>query len=322
MAISQFPPLPNLFQRSQLFTTSGTFVHPDGYGSSKTVLVIACGGGGGGGSGGVYGNTGVAGIAICGGAGGGSGFVQMGYLTIAANQTVTIGAGGTGGAVRATTTAGSGNTGNAGGDTSFGSLTARGGRGGSGGTAASTGRCTGGAGGSAGGCNFLAGAADDKAQTAATNVFDGRAGGEYGTSKVFGGVTTVMFASGQNQSGFVINSSISNALVAGNNTIASMVGTYISGGGGVGGSGYNSTTAYNPDGNPAGSGFYGSGGAGGAGDFNTGTTPATGTAGANATGYGAGGGGGGIAGSIGTPSSNSTSGAGGNGTDGYVLVFY
>ena len=81
--------------QQQTFTSSGTFTLPSGYGSGRPLIVDIeiCGGGGGGGSGAGGANTNA-----WGGAGGGSG-VTLVYkaISLTANATVTIGAGGTGG---------------------------------------------------------------------------------------------------------------------------------------------------------------------------------------------------------------------------------
>ena len=102
----------------QLFTTSGTWTKPTGFASTAQVLIEVWGaGGGGGGSGSSAGDGG-------GGAGGGSyNSTTVDLSTLAATETVTIGAGATGG----TTTA----DGGVGGSTTFGAhLTGFGGGGG------------------------------------------------------------------------------------------------------------------------------------------------------------------------------------------------
>ena len=128
------------YTRSQAFTTSGTFIHPDGYGSPKPVKVLCYGAGGGGGSGtavsyatGVFStlNSGYY-YGALGGGGGGSGTLAMAELFINGNQTVTIGAAGSGGAAyTATSGTYSGNSGTTGGTSTFGGITALGGVGGS-----------------------------------------------------------------------------------------------------------------------------------------------------------------------------------------------
>lgn len=82
-------------QKTQTFTSSGTFTLPSGYGVSKPLIVTLeiCGGGGGGGSGAVAAAT------RHGGGGGGSGVTTVfERIPLTANATITIGAGGTGGA--------------------------------------------------------------------------------------------------------------------------------------------------------------------------------------------------------------------------------
>ena len=116
------------------YTASGTETKPP---LAKRALVALAGGGGGGGSG----RRGAAGSARSGGLGGfGSVLVELllQASALSSTVTVTIGAGGTGGAA-ITADSTSGNDGTAGGDTTFGAyLRARGAIGGKGGTAAAT----------------------------------------------------------------------------------------------------------------------------------------------------------------------------------------
>ena len=100
-----------------LFTSSGTFTLPTGYGASKPLIVDLeiVGGGGGGGSG-------VSQAANSyGGGGGGSGITAV-YkgISLTSNATITIGAGGTGGA--AVATGNNGVNGNSGGTTDVNSI--------------------------------------------------------------------------------------------------------------------------------------------------------------------------------------------------------
>ena len=115
MAISNTAP--QLFlNRQQTFTSSGTFVHPDGYATPRLVRVQAWGGGGGGASGSAtlypWGITATASNFwyACGGGGGNSGYYRDVTFYVSANSTVVVGAGGTGGAAVVQTTAAGGQT--------------------------------------------------------------------------------------------------------------------------------------------------------------------------------------------------------------------
>lgn len=126
-------------KKVQTFTSSGTFTLPSGYGASKPLIVdlIISGGGGGGGGG----ASNIAASNGFGGGGGGSGCVAFfNDIALTANATITIGAGGSGGAAGATNNSTSaGGTGGDGGVTNVNSLFyAPGGAGGLGGRSAST----------------------------------------------------------------------------------------------------------------------------------------------------------------------------------------
>lgn len=114
----------------QAFQSSGTWTKPAG---AKTVKVYALAGGGGGGSG----RKGLATTVRCGGGGGAPGslcFSDLDAASLGATETVTIGAGGVGGAA-VTLGSTNGNNGGNGGNTSFGlRFQAIGGGGGGGGT--------------------------------------------------------------------------------------------------------------------------------------------------------------------------------------------
>jgi hypothetical protein len=118
MGVSVFPAAGGGVSLQQaIFTSSGTFTLPSGYGAGKPLIVDLeiVGGGGGGGSG-------VANTANCyGGGGGGSGItVVYKSIPLTANATITIGAGGAGGA--AVASANNGINGNSGGTTDVNSI--------------------------------------------------------------------------------------------------------------------------------------------------------------------------------------------------------
>jgi hypothetical protein len=135
MGISVFP-IPSAsggnFSRYQRLTTSGTWVHPDGYASARLVKVLMYGGGGGGGGGSASANQGTSTTrTYTSGIGGGSGFIVYQDFLVSADTTYTIGAGGVGS--NGSTTSGAviwTQSGGTGGSTTFGPLTAAGGSGG------------------------------------------------------------------------------------------------------------------------------------------------------------------------------------------------
>ena len=139
MAISNTAP--QLFlSRQQTFTSSGIFIHPDGYSTPRLIRVQAWGAGGGGAAGSQkcnpYGQVGTASYYhfAPGGSGGNSGYYRDITFYISGNQTVVVGAGGAGGAANAAiNSAGeaAGNAGTRGGSTTFGTwCVAAGGQGG------------------------------------------------------------------------------------------------------------------------------------------------------------------------------------------------
>lgn len=270
---------------AQIFTTNGTWTNPSPS-TARRVFVRLVGGGAGGGSG----RKGAAGTVRCGGGGGGTGsVVEFWMLTteLGATASVTIGAGGTGGAsVTANST--SGNAGTAGGDTTFASTTAKGGLAGSGGTTTS------GAGGSANGTHVI-GITSATPQGGASASTSGGVGAATGALTYWaptgggagGGITSANSASAGGDSGGIGQWNTVGATTVGTGGAAGVAGGAGSPGrgAGTGGGGGGGSTS-------------GNGGAGGAGG-----------------GYGAGGGGGGAA-----TDSVGNSGAGGDGSGGYVLI--
>lgn len=270
----------------QEFTASGTWNKPTG---PSFVLVEVWGAGAGGGSG----RKGAASSLRTGGGGGGAGAYVSAIFAISelpSSVTVTIGAGGQGGASQ-TSAATNGNAGNNGGDTTFGSFIIA--KGGVGGSAGSTNNSGGGAGGAAmdipslseaggtGGTSAITGSA-----TAPTNKRRAGAGGGGGA--------------GASNTNTDIPAAAGGAIA---NYGATAVGT--GSGAGAGTSGATGTAG------SAGSSLGMGGGGGGAGV--SGTSNAAGGNGGNGGIAGGGGGGG-----AGTGTGNS--GAGGNGGGGFVRV--
>ena len=282
----------------QEFTTAGTstWTKPAG---AKLVYIVCQGGGGGGGSG--YKQlASPVNAAISGGGGGGTGGwseLLIPAALLGSTETVTTGAGGTGGASQ--TVAGSGNAGTTGGDSSFGSwCVARGGVGNvGGGTGTSGGGST-----SSNNVNFVSIIVTTTVLSGSTTT---ATRGQAGTSAIKGGKSGGGGASG---GGIVVATPTALAGGTGGEGGAGIksTSTTTTGGGGAGGtsgspnatSGSNSTNEY----------IGGDGGGGGASQIT-----ANGGNGGNG-GNSAGGGGGGAC------QNAYNSGAGGNGGDGSVMV--
>lgn len=270
---------------NQLFTTDGTWINPSPS-ISKYVLIRLVGGGAGGGSG----RKGADGTARAGGGGGSGGaVVEFWALTtdLGATESVTVGAGGVGGAA-VTSDSTDGNPGTIGGSTTFSVGTARGGNFGTGGTTTSIG----GAGTSnssviglmlrqlgAGG----AGGAAFPANTAAAAIHWVPTGGGGGS-----GLSTFNVRGGQSGYGGTLGNSILGEVAGGANSNTD---------GGAGGVGVRSRGV-------------GTGGGGGSASVSTDAG-----AGGDGGGFGSGGGGGGA-----SRDGIGNSGAGGAGTNGYALI--
>lgn len=266
----------------QVFTASGTWTKPS---TANIVQVIAIGGGGGGGSG----RCGQANTSRYGGGGGaGGGSIRNLYIPAAllgSTVSVTVGAGGTGGAAQ-TLADSNGNAGGAGNPSLFGTYaSAQGGTGGGGGTSAVGTVATGGASDLIVPATTIGGPGGISASTTPTireNLSPTGGGGGAWVSSV--NVVDV----GQNGA-----------------TTGNSCGTARTGGaGGSSAAGSSGTSA------PANSGWGGAGGGGGGTD----TTTVAGYAGGTGGLYGGGGGGGG--GAI----NGVSSGAGGDGGSGIVIV--
>ena len=281
----------------QLFTSSGTFTVPTGI-TKCAVYMVSAGGGGGSGRVDVADNGSQGGG---GGSGGNIAFDPFFKVTPADVMTVTIGAGGTGGASRTTVnTQTNGAAGSAGSSVVFGSLTVPGGNGGGGGSNGTDNT-------------------PSIAVLSSSNVLSAKGGGLGAQGEMAGATPTYSPGGG-------ILSILSQAGSTGSAGTSANVGTTFGNagtsttagfcGGGGGGGGWNGSNGQ------GGNATYGGGGGGASAYASTNITVTAGAGGAGATNRGSGGGGGGAAQKRGTSAPSVTSGAGGNGGSGFVAIFY
>jgi len=268
----------------KLYTANDTWTNPSPS-TAKRVFVKLVGGGAGGGSG----RKGAAGTNRYGGSGGAPGAtVETWFLTtdLASTISVTVAAGGTGGAA-VTADSTNGNNGTAGGSTTFSTVTAVGGLAGVGGTAASANQ----PGGKSGSCLF--------GLTSAASLGSGNGSNSTGSSVT---ASVASFPTGGGGGGGL---NTSNTTASGGTGGGLGEGTYMQlvAGGTAG-------TAGNAGGNGNSARGVGTGGGGGGS-----SASANAGDGGNGGGYGSGGGGGGAA-----TDSVGNSGRGGDGAGGYALI--
>jgi hypothetical protein len=321
MAQSVFPvpsaATPSLYSRTALITTSQTWAHPDGYAANRPVKVIIHGAGGGGGSGACGAGWSTGTHAAVGGYGGGSGYCSVIETVMTGDVSITIGAGGAGGA-SLNTANGDGNYGNDGGATLFGTYSVAGGSGGPsgayyGGSIQEISRYAGTGG------NVNRSTRFDSRYNSGTSGYVG-----YAANGIFGGGS---YSRSQHGTGWSYGQAgqWSGSANGTDTTVQKSISypdsglAYLSGCGGAGGSLRNSNVATTSGaGNVGGSGIYAGGDGGYCVHTTTTTVPVAGAG--SAGGLGAGGGGGGAASSQSAP--NATCGAGGAGGSGYVRIFY
>jgi hypothetical protein len=255
----------------QTFTSSANWIKPTG---AKSVNIQLFGAGAGGSSG----SRGAAGIRIAGGGGGGGGYFSttIEASLLSPSESVTIGAGGTGGAAR--TVDNTGQTGATGGDTIFNIFRATGGRGPSTYDAAGiSGSVMGGSGASASAFGFAGSSATPTGLSSSVSTFS-RGGGSGG------GLTAVSIESNGGAGGFATNinqfggtGGVAGGAVNGGNGYSVATGFFAAGSGGGGGA--SSITANAGTGGTGGFPAGGGGGGGASQGFNSGA----GGAGANGT---------------------------------------
>lgn len=276
----------------QVYTANDTWNKPA---NAQWVEVVVIAGGGGGGSGERKAN----GTTRFGGGGGGAGaivFWRFAASELGSTATVTVGAGGTGGAAVTTDNTGGAN-GTAGGDSVFGPVTAKGGGGG-------------------GGSNGSAGAAGAASAGSTCQLWPStapRAGISGGAGGANGGTGVMMLPGGGGGGGGMSNLDVRTTAGSGSESGG---GSTPIGNRAIGGSGGSGSAGVNGGAGSNGKPWAGAGGGGGGGGDST----TLGGSGGNGGSYGGAGGGGGASPNGGTVGVNGGTGAGGNGGAGVVIV--